>query len=182
MTAPLQGLGASATELRGSVAYVMTHYPRVALTFIAGEIDAVERRGITIDPFAMNMPADIDLGSEESRIRRDRTTYLKASWLAAFRAFFGQGLKHPLALSRLVARALSMGGWNVGLAIRRMAHLIEASLLAQESVRRGVTHIHAHFGLAPATIAWFASEIMNFGQARRHTLELHNSWLSRFRR
>ena len=164
MTAPLPNTRAAATERRGSVAYVMTHYPRVALTFIAGEIDAVERRGITIHPFAMNMPADVDLGSEVSRARRDRTTYLKASWPRALGAFFRHGLKHPLAMTRLAARALSISGWDVGLAIRRMAHLVEAALLAQESTRRGVKHIHAHFGLAPATIAWFASDIMNLEQ------------------
>ena len=167
MTPPLQDSDAPAGEQRQSVAYVMTHYPRVALTFIAGEIDAVERRGITIHPFAMNMPSDIDLGSEVSRARRDRTTYLKASWPRAIGAFFRQALRHPLAMTRLVGRALSISGWDVDLAVRRTAHLIEAALLAQESSRRGVKHIHAHFGLAPATIAWFASDIMNLGQSER---------------
>jgi glycosyltransferase involved in cell wall biosynthesis len=70
-------------------------------------------------------------------------------------------------MSRLVGRALSISGWDVDLAVRRMAHLVEAALLAQESARRGVKHIHAHFGLAPATIAWFASDIMNLGQSER---------------
>ena len=147
-----------------AVAYVMTHYPRVALTFIAGEIDALERRGITIEPFAMNMPPDADLGSEDLARRRDRTTYLKASWLAALGAFLRQGLTHPLATARLVALAVSTARWDISRAVRRMAHLLEAASLAQQCARRGVKHIHAHFGQAPATIAWFACEFMNVGR------------------
>jgi hypothetical protein len=38
------------------VGYILTHYPRLAQTFIAGEIDAVERAGVHVVPFAMNMP------------------------------------------------------------------------------------------------------------------------------
>ncbi len=49
------------------IAYVTTHYPRVALTFISGEVDAMEERGIVIAPFAMNLPADADLGIDQGR-------------------------------------------------------------------------------------------------------------------
>lgn len=164
MTAQRNGLSAP-TQQQGLIAYVMTHYPRVALTFISGEIDALERRGVPIAPFAMNPPSDCDLGSEQLKLRRDRTTYLKSSWLAAFGAFFRQALRHPLAMTRLLIRAIASARWDLGRAARRMAHLMEAALLARQCSRRGVRHIHAHFGQAPATIAWLASEIMNFRHA-----------------
>ena len=48
-----------------TVAYVMTHYPRVALSFLSGEIDEMEMRGATIAPFAMNLPDQADLLSED---------------------------------------------------------------------------------------------------------------------
>ena len=61
------------------VAYIMTHYPRVALTYIAGEVDEVERRGGRIFPIAMNLPASEDLTTDEARERHRRSLYLKAS-------------------------------------------------------------------------------------------------------
>ena len=150
----------------GAIAYVMTHYPRVALTFISGEIDALERRGVRIQPFAMNRPSGDDLISDELMARRDRTTYLKASWSASLGALAGYVLAHPLKTSGLATRALSSAGWDLALMTRRLAHLVQAALLAKRCTTTGVTHIHAHFGQAPATIAWFASELMNFGSRR----------------
>ena len=44
------------------VGYVMTHYPKLAQTFIAGEIDAVERAGLNVDCFAMNLPKTHERG------------------------------------------------------------------------------------------------------------------------
>jgi len=158
-----------------AVAYVMTHYPRVALTFIAGEVDALERRGIVIHPFAMNAAAPEDLLSPDARSRWARTVCLKSSWGRAAGAFAKTTARHPLATARLVARALISARLDAGLAVRRLAHLLQAMLLAEQCARRGIEHIHAHFGQAPATIAWFASEILNFDgrAATRWSLTIH---------
>ena len=43
------------------VGYVMTHYPRNAQTFIAGEIDSVRRAGVGVSCFAMNRPDAAEL-------------------------------------------------------------------------------------------------------------------------
>ena len=68
-----------ASNFAFKVAYIMTHYPRVALTYIAGEIDEVERNGGEIFPVVMNLPAQGDLTTEEARDRQRRGVYLKAS-------------------------------------------------------------------------------------------------------
>ena len=59
------------------IAYLMTHYPRVALTFISGEIDAMERKELPILPIALNLPDEADVTSDEAHQRQARTTYLK---------------------------------------------------------------------------------------------------------
>lgn len=146
----------------GAIAYVMTHYPRVALTFIAGEIDALERRGMRIEPFAMNLPSGEDLGSHDLRRRRDRTTYLKESWSAALLALAEHILKHPIKSSLLAIKAVSSAKWDLALMARRLSHLVQAARLAKLCTSAGARHIHAHFGQAPATIAWFACILMNF--------------------
>ena len=159
----------SAARLRGGdegglcVGYVMTHYPRLAQTFIAGEIDAVEDAGVTIRRFAMNPPDIRELAAPGARERVARTLYLKPSPLGAAGAFLALLLRHPVGVARVSARAVASGGANPGRVLRRIAHLLQAARLAREVRRQGIDHLHAHFGLAPATIAWLASALASFG-------------------
>lgn len=144
------------------VAYVMTHYPRVALSFISNEIDALERLGMTIHPFAMNLPDTADLLTREAQVRRERTTYLKGSPVRLAGSLFRLLLRHPLQTIRLMIRAAATARLDLGLMARRLSHLAQAAAAAARCEREGIRHLHAQFGLAPATIAWFAAEIVNF--------------------
>lgn len=141
------------------VGYVMTHYPRVAQTYISGEIDAVERAGASVRTFAMNSPAASDRVGADARRRIAQTTYLKASPVRALIALAYHMLGHPIGTARVAAMALASAGASPRRMIRRMAHLTQAALVAETSRREGLDYLHAHFGLAPATIAWLASEL-----------------------
>src|SRR3954454_18004079 len=98
-------------EMRGrprvdfNLAYVMTHYPRVALTFIAGEVDEIEWRGGRIFPIVMEAPAPADLSNEEARDRGRRSLYLKSSPLRIAEAMLATPAAHPLKMARLVVTA-----------------------------------------------------------------------------
>jgi colanic acid/amylovoran biosynthesis glycosyltransferase len=144
------------------VAYVMTHYPRVALSFISNEIDALQRLGMTIHPFAMNLPDAADLLSREAQARRERSTYLKESSARLVGGLLQLFLRHPLQTTRLTYRAIASARSDLALMARRLSHLAQAALAAAHCERRGIRHLHAQFGLAPATVAWFAGEILNF--------------------
>lgn len=153
------------TKLRArpcTVAYVMTYYPAVSLTFLAGEIDEIEKAGWDVFPIAMNAPSASDLTTDIAHRRRDRTLYLKQSASAVIAATLGCLLRHPVGLPRLAFHAVRSARADVGLMLRRLAHLGYATLVARRCVEQGVSHIHAQFGQAPATIAWFATEIMRF--------------------
>jgi colanic acid/amylovoran biosynthesis glycosyltransferase len=144
------------------VAYIMTHYPRVALTYIAGEIDEVERNGGEIFPIVMNLPAQGDLSTDEARDRQRRSVYLKASPLRVAVTTIGAILAHPIKMARLAFSAVRSARSDVGLMGRRLVHLSYGALAAQHCREQGIRHMHAQFGLAPATIAWFACQILNF--------------------
>jgi colanic acid/amylovoran biosynthesis glycosyltransferase len=145
-----------------TVAYVMTHYPRVALSFIANEIDALQRLGMIVHPLAMNLPDAADLLSQEAQARQARTTYLKQSPARVAGALLRQFLRHPLRMNGLACRAIASARLDLALIARRLSHLAQAALAADHCRREGIRHLHAQFGLAPATIAWFAAEILNF--------------------
>src|SRR5690606_4396659 len=82
---------------RPYVAYVMTHYPKLAQTFIANEIDALEQAGVQVACFAMNAPDAIERSRAGANERVARTTYLKAAPLRAVSSLLRQTLRHPLA-------------------------------------------------------------------------------------
>lgn len=148
------------------IAYLMTHYPRVALTFIAGEVDAMERSGVSIFPIAINRPSVEDLPDEEARRRSEATLYLKASLGKLVAAVALTILTNPLRFFRTLALAVGSSGADLKILAVRIVHLGYATLVARECKARGISHIHAHFGLTPASIAWFASELTMAGERR----------------
>lgn len=151
------------------VAYVMTHYPRVALTYIAGEIDEVERRDGRIFPIVMNMPNAEDLTSEEARDRQRRSSYLKSSPMRVAAATLGVAARHPVKMARLLFAAFHSARSDLSIMARRIVHLSYSALAAKICRDQNIRHLHAQFGLAPATIAWFASEILNFDSHTQST-------------
>jgi glycosyltransferase involved in cell wall biosynthesis len=141
----------------------MTHYPRTAQTFIAGEIDGVERAGISVQCFAMNRPAAAELAVPGAEQRHARTIYLKARpWLALIDAAI-LTLRHPIGMASVVGTAVHSAGGNPRRILRRIAHVVQAARIARTGGALGLRHLHAHFGLAPATIGWFASRLMSLG-------------------
>lgn len=149
--------------------YVMTHYPRVALSFISGEIDEIEALGGTIHPIAMNLPDPADLLSEDARSRKAKTYYLKQRWPGLIGTFVGSTLRNPVGMTRLLGTAIASSSGSIPIILRRLSHLVQAASVAKICTERNITHLHAHFGQAPATIAWFATDILNFDHRSRRT-------------
>ena len=141
------------------VGYVLTHYPKLAQTFIANEIDAVERAGTQVRVFAMNAPEAHELAREGARERAARAIYLKPAFARALGLLAAVSLRHPLAMARVWRSAVLSGGGQPRRIARRIAHLAQGALVAHEAGRMGISRLHAHFGLAPATIAWLATGI-----------------------
>jgi len=153
-------IGGSTTN-GASVGYVMTHYPRNAQTFISGEIDSVRAAGVDVATFAMNHPDQAELAVPGAQDRAAGTNYLKDRPSGAIGDMLAITLRHPIGMSRVVGAAFKSGGGSARRTIRRLAHLVQAARLARVARAGGIRHLHAHFGLAPATIAWFASRIMS---------------------
>lgn len=148
---------APTAELR--VGYIMTHYPRGTQTFISGEIDAVEQAGVAVRPFAMNAPETAERAAPGAAKRIERTIYLKKRPVRALIALIRHAIRHPIGTGRVAAMALASAGGSPARMLRRMAHLAQAAIVSETSRREHLDYLHAHFGLAPATIAWLASAL-----------------------
>lgn len=153
------GAGSEASAARGPVGYVLTHYPKLAQTFIAGEIGAVERAGQPLRILAMNAPEESERCLPGAEERVARTVYLKPSLGAGLGALALQSIRHPLRMARVWRLAVVSGGGHPARTVRRLSHLAQAALVARYAERDGIERLHAHFGLAPATIAWLATAI-----------------------
>lgn len=152
-----------------TVGYVLTHYPKLAQTFIANEIDAVERAGVAVRVFAMNRPEAGELAQASAPEKAARATYLKRMMVAGMLALLSASLRHPVAMIRVWRKALASSGGQPSRLVRRLSHLIQAATIAKIARREGIVRLHAHFGLAPATIAWLATEIAQAeGRAEAH--------------
>lgn len=143
----------------GKVGYVLTHYPKLAQTFIANEIEAVERTGVAVRVFAMNAPEGGELTRPGAEAKAARTTYIKPEMLEAVSALMAVTVRHPLAMARVWHKAIASAGGNPARIVRRLAHLAQGALVAKAARHEGIDRLHAHFGLAPATIAWLANAI-----------------------
>ena len=149
----------SEAEEVSRVIYVMTHYPKLAQTFIQTEIAALSAIGIDITPVALNQPLDSELEDNVAAKLADSTHYLKRNLWASICSLIMATLAHPIRAATVWRTAIASGGGHPARIIRRIVHLAHGAQVERLARKKGVHHIHAHFGLAPATIGWFASAI-----------------------
>ena len=149
------------------ITYLATHFPAVSHTFIADEIDALERLGTNVVTVSLNPVGEADLAADAQQ-RRLTTTYLKT--LSKWRVLAAVGstaLRHPSVLSI----PLRHGSGGPRAALWRYFQLAEAIMTYRVMRRAGSNHVHAHFGQAPASVAWYTTEV-----AHRYRAGRSNTW------
>ena len=135
------------------VAYLVNQYPAVSHTFIKREIAALERRGVSVERFALR-GWDLHLADAGDLAERDRTRYvLRRGAVGLLPALAKCALTKPRKLWAAAELAIRMSrGSDQNLAIH-LAYLAEACLLSEWLAEAGVNHLHAHFATNPAEIA-----------------------------
>lgn len=149
------------------ITYLATHFPAVSHTFIADEIDALTRLGVEVVTVSINSVSEADIAADGQQ-RRLTTTYLKA--LSKWRivaTVAATALRHPSVLTI----PLRKGAGGVRATVWGYFQLAEAIMTYRVMRRAGSQHLHAHFGQAPATVAWYTIEV-----ARRHRAGRTYSW------
>lgn len=150
-----------------SVAYVLTHHPCVAQTFIRREMAELARGGWEVVPIALNRPSPAELQHPGAVEASMTTCYVKAAgpW-RALGAVADAARRSPFGMAQLTARAARAGGSDLRRVVWRLLQLAEACLVWQECRRRDTRHLHAHFAQATATVAQFAATIGTLTDSR----------------
>lgn len=139
----------------GAVGYVLKRYPRFSETFIVNEILAHEAAGQAIEIFALRPVEETHFQDQLGQVRapvtriRDRFNGAEPFW------------------ERLVAaRAELPGSWDALGTLDAVASgqdAAQALELALEARRRGVVHLHAHFGTVSTSVARIAASLAGIG-------------------
>lgn len=141
------------------VAYLISEYPKVSHSFIRREIAALERQGVQVLRFAIRGPTD---GSPDSADAQElqRTRYVLEAGVLGLAA---QGLRAmmrwPRAFFRTARMAVRLSRRAERGVMHHIAYFLEACTVANWLSADQVSHLHAHFGSNPATVAMLAAEL-----------------------
>ncbi len=146
------------TGVTGKVAFVLKGYPRLSETFIAQEILALERRGLDILIASLRRPTDRythPIHDEISapvlylpeHLHREAFRVLRAWWALRKRRNYRTAFRTWLA------------DFRRDFTRHRVRRFGQALVLGHE-LPRDITHIHAHFLHAPASVARYAARIL----------------------
>ena len=141
------------------IAYLVSEYPKVSHSFIRREIAALEALGVEIDRYALRESMD---GSPDPADHRERTKtryVLGAGGATILGSLVAELVSRPLRFLRALAMALRLSRSAERGLFHHAAYLIEACVLARWMARSNTTHLHAHFGSNPATVALLVSQL-----------------------
>jgi len=139
----------------GPIGYVLKRYPRHSETFVVNEILAHEAAGQAIEIFALRPVEETHFQDQLGRVRapvtriRDRFSGPEHLW------------EHLKA-----ARDELPGAWAALAGLDGVASgqdVAQALELALETRRRGVVHLHAHFGTVSTSVARIAAALAGIG-------------------
>lgn len=132
------------------VGYVLKRYPRFSETFVVNEILAHEAAGLSIEIFALREVAETHFQDIIGRVRAPVTR-------------IAERFSGPDALWSLIAAAQTQlpAAWD---ALRGMGEMegrdvAQALTVALAAKKRGITHLHAHFGTVATSVARLAAAL-----------------------
>lgn len=143
--------------MTGMVAFVLKGYPRLSETFIAQEINALEKRGLNIHIYSLRYPTDRARHPINGEIRapiRYLPEYLHKEPWRVIRAW--QALRTKIGYS--AAWQCWRADYRRDRTRNRIRRFGQALVLAHEMPTE-INHLHAHFLHTPASVARYAALI-----------------------
>ena len=125
------------------VAYILASYPAPSEAFIRREIEAVRRRGVTVDAYSLRRPAEPEAGVCYRGDIPVGEKLAAAVWAA------GRPGRLASAVVRIIAEQITQ---PLALA-KSLRNVLTAAAFARRVLRSGAGAIHAHFAGEPTAVA-----------------------------
>ncbi|WDI31258.1 glycosyltransferase family 4 protein [Hyphococcus flavus] len=139
-----------------NLAYLMNTYPLISTTFIRREIEALERRGISVTRYAMRQWDDA-LVDPLDKAEIEKTRYiLSGNALGLLGAFIRACFTNPAGLARAIGPWRRLKKNARGGFIRHAAYFLEAVYFRQRAKRDEIDHVHVHFSTNATAVAMLA--------------------------
>lgn len=141
------------------IAYLTSQYPALSHTFILREVAALRTRGLAVDTFSVRRTGpDQHVGPAE-KAEAESTVSLLPDGLKPVPLIKAQiaGLRRPARYFRALRLALATRAPGVRALAYQLIYFTEATLLARHLQTRDITHLHAHFANACATVGMLAA-------------------------
>ncbi|CAM2005197.1 glycosyltransferase family 4 protein [Acanthopleuribacter pedis] len=146
-----------------AMAYFCSQYPAISHTFINREIEQIEAQGIKVHPFTMNPGKVLDGGTQFEQDQLKITYCLKEEGIsAALIACFSQFMRKPFGFLGGLFYALKLQQLRPKDSLWAIFHFVEGAMLARQMRKRGLKHVHVHFGGSEASIAMYACRAFGF--------------------
>lgn len=143
------------------VGYVLKRYPRYSETFVVNEILAHEAAGLEVEIFALRPPCDTHFQNTISQVRasvnyvrlpsQGRSSASLTTLSPTPASYFWAELQETAKLFPDVWAKLALAQGEPA------RNVYQAAWLAQEVYRKGIHHLHAHFGTVATGVARLAA-------------------------
>ena len=140
---------------RAKLGYIVSTWPRLSQTFVLTEVLALERRGVPLRIFSIKEPGNEPVHGDMRRVKA-KATYLSLAnnRKKVLRGNLATALRRPFRYFKTLFRAVALNPkWSFLQSFLQAGYV--ADLLSQEAI----THLHAHFATAPASVAMFTHHL-----------------------
>jgi glycosyltransferase involved in cell wall biosynthesis len=141
------------------LAYLVSRH-QASHTFIAREIDGLRRAGVEVHRFAVRRAPAEELLTEGERAAAAETYAILPPRAGDLLGALARALRgRPLRLVSTLARALRLSSGGVRNDVWHLFYFLEAVVLWDQLVRRGVRHVHVHFANVATAVALLAAHL-----------------------
>jgi colanic acid/amylovoran biosynthesis glycosyltransferase len=148
-----------------SLAYLVSQYPTLSMTFVLREVLQLRELGFRIDTASINPPdrAQDNLTTEEAT-EAQRTYCVKNHGLTgAFMAHLQTKMQNLRGYLRGLRLVFSLGGMDLKRLFFNFMYFTEALMVGQWMKRQRQTHLHCHLAQQAATVGLYVHRVFGFG-------------------
>ena len=141
------------------IAYVLAEFPSLTETFVAREIEALERQGFSITILALKrgmLSTDLERRKEADGTLVYRFRPVSVRGFAACLRILS---RHPVRVMRFWIEFMRTCGRDLRHVLVTLYNMPTAAGYCRIVERRRIRHVHAHFASLPGTLGWLVSRL-----------------------
>jgi len=157
--------GAQAAARPRSLAYLISTYPTLSMTFVLREVIALRELGFRIETASINRPdrPESELTAVEAAEAKRTYCVKKHGTVGAIKAHLQTLLGSFVGYWRGLRLAFGLAGLDLGRFSLYLMYWTEALMVGQWMREKGLRHLHVHLASQAASVGLFVHHVFGFG-------------------